>query len=92
MQYLSKAQAALEQASSLINGPRQEAYGPPSEYFERLAVRISQIVKAPVTKRQAAQILVELKLSRLTHSHQDDSVIDAIAYLALMMELTDEPT
>ena len=45
-----------------------------------------------MTKRQAAQILVELKLSRLTHSHQDDSVIDAIAYLALMMELTDEPT
>jgi hypothetical protein len=91
MQYLSKAQAALEQASGLINGPRQEAYGSPHENFERLAIRISQIVKAPVTKRQAAQIMVDLKLSRLAHSHHVDSVIDAIAYLALMMELTDEP-
>ena len=91
MQYLSKAQAALEQASSLINGPRQEAYGSPHENFERLEVRISQIVKAPVTKLQAAQILVELKLSRLAHSPHEDSVIDAIAYLALMMELNDEP-
>lgn len=91
MQYLSKAQAALEQASSLINGPRQEAYGSPSENFERLAVRISQIVKTPINKRQAAQIMVELKLARLAHSHHEDSVIDAIAYLALMMELTDEP-
>jgi hypothetical protein len=92
MPYLSKAQAALEQASSLINGPRQEAYGSPSENFERLAIRISQIVKVPITKRQAAQMLVELKLSRLANGYQEDSVIDAIAYLALMMELTDEPT
>ena len=92
MPYLSKAQAALDQASSLINGPRQEAYGSPHENFERLAVRISQIIKAPVTKRQAAQILVELKLARLANGYQEDSVIDAIAYLALMMELSDEPT
>lgn len=92
MQYLSKAQAALEQASSLINGPRQEAYGSPSENFEQLAIRISQIVKAPVTKRQAAQIMVDMKLARLAHSFQEDSVIDAIAYLALMMELSDEPS
>ena len=92
MPYLSKAQAALDQASSLINGPRQEASGSPSENFERLAVRISQIIKAPVTKRQTAQILVELKLSRLANGYQEDSVIDAIAYLALMMELSDEPS
>lgn len=92
MPYLSKAQAALDQASSLINGPRQEAYGSPHENFERLAIRISQIIKAPVTKRQAAQILVELKLSRLANGYQEDSVIDAIAYLALMMELSDEPS
>lgn len=91
MQYLSKAQAALEQASSLINGPRQEAYGSPHENFERTAVRISQIVKVPINKRQVAQIMVELKLARLAHSAHEDSVIDAIAYLALMMELTDEP-
>jgi len=63
MPYLSKAQAALEQASSLINGPRQEAYGSPRENFERLA-----------------------------NGYHEDSVIDAIAYLALMMELSDEPT
>ena len=92
MQYLSKAQAALKQASSLINGPRQEAYGSPHENFERTAVRISQIVKVPINKRQVAQIMVELKLARLAHSVHEDSVIDAIAYLALMMELTDEPS
>jgi len=92
MKYLSKAQAALEQASSLINGPRQAAYGSPHENFERLAVRISQITEQPITKRQAAQIMVELKLARLANGYHEDSVIDAIAYLALMMELTDEPT
>ena len=92
MFYLSKAQAALEQASSLINGPRQEAYGSPHENFERLAVRISQITEQPITKRQAAQILVEVKLARLANGYHEDSVIDAIAYLALMMELNDEPT
>lgn len=92
MKYLSKAQAALEQASSLINGPRQAAYGSPHKNFERLAIRISQITEQPITKRQAAQIMVELKLARLANGYHEDSVIDAIAYLALMMELTDEPT
>jgi len=90
MKYLSKAQAALEQASTLINGPRQEAYGSPHTNFDRFAQRISQIVKAPITKQQAAQIMVELKLARLANSHHEDSIIDAIAYLALMMELADE--
>ena len=92
MTYLSKAQAVLEQASSLINGPRQEAYGHPRENFQRLADRISQITNTKITKRQAAQIMVELKLARLANGYHEDSVVDAIAYLALMMELNDEQT
>lgn len=90
MKSLGKAQAACDQAMQLINGPRQEAYGPPAENFQRLADRISQITKQPITKIQAAQIMVELKLARLANGYHEDSIIDAIAYLALMMELNDE--
>lgn len=90
MKYLSKAQAALETAAELINGPRQEAYGSPHENFQRLADRMTQITGTKITKVQAAQIMAELKLARLANGFHEDSIIDAIAYLALMMELNDE--
>lgn len=90
MSYLSKAQAALDEAAALINGPRQEAYGHPRENFTRLAERMTQVVGKDVSAYQAAQILAELKLARLANGFQRDSVVDAIAYLALMMELVDE--
>lgn len=90
MTYLSRAQGACDEAMALINGPRQSAYGHPRENFGRLADRIGQIIGQPITKMQAAQIMVELKLARLANGYHEDSVIDAIAYLALMMELRDE--
>jgi len=90
MKYLSKAQAALDQASALINGPRQDAYGSPHDNFQRLADRMTQITRTNITKVQAAQIMAELKLARLANGYHEDSIIDAIAYLALMMELNDE--
>lgn len=90
MSCLSKAQAALDEAAALINGPRQEAYGHPRENFARLAQRMTQVIGKDVPPHQAAQILAELKLARLTNGFQRDSVVDAIAYLALMMELIDE--
>lgn len=92
MKYLGKAQAACDQAMNLINGPRQTAYGDPRENFQRLAERISQITDQPITMLQAGQIMVELKLARLANGYHEDSIVDAIAYLALMMELHDEPT
>lgn len=90
MKYLSKAQSALERASELINGPRQQSYGHPAENFARIAERMKQILGVDVAPWQVAQIMVEVKLARLANGWHDDSIDDAISYLALMKELHDD--
>ena len=90
MKYLSKAQEALDHASELINGPRQQAYGHPSANFARIAGRMQQMLGIDIAPWQVAQMMVEVKLARLANGWHDDSVDDAIAYLALMKELHDD--
>lgn len=90
MKSLSKAEAVLSHASQLVNGPRQDAYGHPRLNFSRLSERFSQHVGAEVEPWQAALMLAELKLARLANGYHSDSVVDAIAYLALIEELRDD--
>ena len=90
MKYLSKAQEALDHASELINGPRQQSYGRPAENFARIAERMKQMLGIDLAPWQVAQMMAEVKLARLANGWHDDSVDDAIAYLALMKELHDD--
>lgn len=90
MTYLSKAQAALDTAAELINGPRQQSYGHPKVNFARISQRMEQILGVEIEPWKAAQILAELKMARLAKGWHEDSIHDAIAYLALMMELKDD--
>jgi len=90
MKYLSRAQDALDRASGLINGPRQDAYGHPLANMTRIAERMKQILGVDVAPWQVAQVMVEVKLARLANGWHDDSIDDAIAYLALMKELRND--
>lgn len=90
MTSLSKAQGALDRASDLINGPRQESYGPPQENFKRIAARWAQVFGHEVEMWRVALAMAELKLARLANGWHEDSIDDAIAYLALMKELKDD--
>jgi len=82
-----RTQIAL-QAIELINGPRQDAYGPPDLNMARLAQRWSQRLGIEVSPVDAAIMLVELKLSRLMHSDSADGFRDAIGYIAIAAEVS----
>ena len=90
MKSLSKAEGVLSHASELINGPRQQSYGHPSENFSRLAERVKQHVGVDVEPWRVALLLAELKMARLANGYHADSVVDAVAYLALAGELHDD--
>lgn len=77
----------LDMASDLINGERQANYGEPNVNFSRLAERIGQHIKKDIHSWEAALILVELKMARLANGYHEDSIVDAIGYLALAGEL-----
>lgn len=78
----------LEDATALVNGPRQDAYGPPDENFERIAAGWRVILKTDVTPSQVALCMAWVKMARLVNAPcHDDSFVDMAAYAALAGEL-----
>ena len=76
----------LEEAAQVIRD-RQSVYGPPTEDFERIAALIEAVLAGKlkagehITKANVAQIMICVKLSRLTESpDHDDSWRDIGGY------------
>lgn len=85
-----KATEALIHAIDVMQD-RGKIYGHPKINQGRIAARLSSLFDFPVADYEAALAMVEVKLARITEtpSHAD-SYIDAIAYLAIALELHTE--
>ena len=68
--------------SQEILAERGTQYGDFRQLHERIAQRISLVIGQEITAYQAARILVELKLARLDRGWKEDSLVDAIGYMA----------
>ena len=85
-----KATKALIDAIDIMQD-RGKVYGHPRINQGRIAPRLSCLLDYPITDAQAALAMVEVKLARITESpNHTDSYIDAIAYLAIALELQTE--
>jgi len=86
----NKRTKILEDASRLISGDREAAYGAPAENFERVAAGWRVILGADVTPSQVALCLAWLKTARLVNTPtHEDSFVDMAAYAALAGELAE---
>jgi hypothetical protein len=85
-----KATKALIDAIDIMQN-RGSIYGHPKINQGRISARLSNLFDVPITDSQACLAMVEVKLSRIqeTPSHVD-SYVDAIAYLAIALELATE--
>ena len=85
-----KATKALIDAIDIMQN-RGAIYGHPKINQGRISARLSNLFDFPITDAQACLAMVEVKLSRIqeTPSHID-SYVDAIAYLAIALELATE--
>ena len=85
-----KATEALINAIDIMQN-RGAIYGHPKINQGRISARLSNLFDFPITDAQACLAMVEVKLSRIqeTPSHVD-SYVDAIAYLAIALELATE--
>lgn len=84
-------QEALDEASSLIHGDRQEEYGPPSVNFARIATIYSLLFPFHKwTPGDVALALLGLKLARAAQGYKRDTYIDLIGYGALAVEMNEE--
>jgi hypothetical protein len=67
---------------------RRRVYGDPTELFERVAVRWSQVLGIRITAAQVGLCLVDLKLARLTMDPGHlDSLVDVAGYVACVREV-----
>lgn len=90
----TKRAEILNEALALVHGQRETDYGSPAMSFNRIAQRWSQRLKVanggPVRPYGVALAMADLKLARLQNGYHKDSILDAICYLALAYELSDD--
>tara|TARA_Y100001972_G_scaffold4098_1_gene4694 strand:- start:229 stop:507 length:279 start_codon:yes stop_codon:yes gene_type:complete len=84
----------LEEAKTLINGPRSEQYGSALVNHERIAtiwnVLLQQKLLNKITPEEVTMMMIGLKLARLTQDvDQNDTWVDIIGYAALGGEIKD---
>lgn len=91
MTYDNKRTEILTQAAELVNGRRQQEYGPPAANFSNIAAGWSVILNADVNAEQVSLCMAWLKIARIAGDGQAsrDSFTDAAAYMALAGELAD---
>lgn len=81
----------FEEVTQLLTKDRQSSYGDPDRMWERNAVLMGLVAQKSITPEQALLNIVAVKFARLCHdpAHQD-SIKDAIAYLAILYARTKE--
>ncbi|MDR0477673.1 MAG: DUF6378 domain-containing protein [Desulfobulbaceae bacterium] len=73
----------LLKAHALINGERQADYGDPADSLNRIAELWSVYLDKTVTGKDVAMCMALLKISRESHEHKRDNLLDAAGYIGL---------
>jgi len=73
----------LHEAAALLNGERQEAYGPPADNLGRVAAMWTLYLGRQVSAKDVCLLLALLKICREMHTHKRDNLVDAAGYIGL---------
>jgi hypothetical protein len=70
-------------AINLVEGDRNDSYGPPEENLQRIADMWSGYLGHPVTKEDVSLMMVLVKISRSKAGYSRDTAVDGIAYFLI---------
>lgn len=83
---MSERDKCLDLARSAVT-ERGAAYGKPEELFGRIAARWSLTLGTPVTAKQVALCMIDLKVERVIAGKSPDSWVDICGYAACGYEV-----
>lgn len=76
--------SAGQRGHELVNGDRENDYGPPSKNFQVIADLWSAYMGVPVSKADAVNLMILLKVARLrTGGPHHDSIVDIAGYASV---------
>ena len=81
----------LEDATTIVEGDREQTYGSPTVNLARIAAMWEIIFQQPVSQQQVCLAMMALKLARAIHDpYHRDNLVDICGY-ARLMEITNRP-
>lgn len=81
----------LSEAHDLVTGDRQKDYGDPVECWDRTAKMFSAYLGIEVSARQASDMMILVKMSRLANGFHKDSYRDVAGYAWVSDQVGDKP-
>lgn len=86
--------SALDEASKIIHGDREQTYGDPGKNLRHIAAQwqlyLRQKYDIPdltITAEDVCYMMTDLKKCRQMHQNKQDNLVDGIGYLALIERL-----
>ncbi len=77
---ITATESPCTRGSRLVNGPRQKKYGHPLDNWDRIALMWSIILNHPVTRNEAIDMMIALKLCRNVNVFDPDNRDDSAGY------------
>lgn len=70
-------------AINLVEGDRNDSYGPPEENLGRIAGMWSSFLGCEITAEDVALMMVLVKISRSRAGYSRDTAVDGVAYFLI---------
>lgn len=80
----------LIKADDIVNKRSEEKereYGPFADSLQKAAVIATELCNKEITQDDMYKIMIALKLSRLSYSSKEDTMLDAVGYIAAFNNL-----
>lgn len=77
----------LDEADTLINGPRSHAYGCPLKLGRAVSAMWSKILDAEVTPEQVNLCMIALKIARECNRPHRDNLVDIAGYAGVIEKI-----
>ena len=88
-----ETKSILEEAIEIVNGSRKTDYGDPVESFKRIAQMANLMSNSnDFTPVKCCIVMIASKLTRESHKHKRDNLVDLCGYGAIMNRIIESET